>query len=294
MIFDFIKSLAPTVKRSSLEGDIKDSLKNYREVAVPLTVVAADVLKLQSEKSVLFEKFNDIFYTTVNIRRSKFFLDDFLHTLMSAQKNLEFVEEEVKKHLEDETITDVIDAPRAQLIRAVAGLGQISDLTPIALNNLLRSQSALHDKSIALTKSEEAEAIVEIRRLCSLLSAYGREPDLFKKQIRSVPETRITLDNMSQVQAMHLKDLDPFAEAEANGFAIHPVLLVREQWANFQIWRYERNKRMKKTFELRVLMLEAQKNKENTAAIESQIEFYENEIAKFSNNIKNFETKWGR
>ena len=294
MLFDFIKSLVPNVNKSSLEGEIKDSLKNYREIAIPSATVASDILKLQTEKSVLFMKANDIFYTTINIRRSKYFLDDFLACITASEKNLVFVQEEVKKHLEDNTYTDVIDAQKAQLIRAAAGLSQISDLVTIVLNNILRAQSALQDKTLALSKTEENEALIEIRRLCSLISAFGREPETFKKQIRLIPETRITLDNMSQVQAMHLKDIDPFAEAEANGFSIHPVLLLREQWANFQIWRYERNKRLKKTFELRVLMLEAQKNKENTAAVESQIEFYENEIAKFSDKIKDFETKWGR
>ena len=55
-----------------------------------------------------------------------------------------------------------------------------------------------------------------------------------------------------------------------------------------------RNKRLKKTFELRVLMLQAQRNKENTAALEQQIEFYENEIVKYTDKINAFEQKWGR
>ena len=294
MLFDFIKSLTPTVKRSSVEDDIKDTLKNFNEIVLPSAMVAADVLKLQSKKSVLFQNFNDIFYSNVSARRSNFFLDDFFSVAQNCVKNLEFVREEVSKHLEETTLTDVIDAPKAQLIRASAGLSQISDLAPIALNTLFRSQSALQDKTLALSKEETEESLRFFRRLCSLLSAYGRPTDLFKKQIRLVPEARITLDNMSQVQAMHLKEIDPFAEAEANGFSIHPVLLLREQWANFQIWRYERNKRIKKTFELRVLMLQAQKNGENTAALEQQIEFYENEIVKYSDKINAFEQKWGR
>ena len=294
MLFDFIKSLTPTVKRSSVEDDIKDTLKNFNEIVLPSAMVAADVLKLQSKKSVLFQNFNDIFYSNVSARRSNFFLDDFFSVAQNCVKNLEFVREEVSKHLEETTLTDVIDAPKAQLIRASAGLSQISDLAPIALNILFRSQSALQDKTLALSKEETEESLRFFRRLCSLLSAYGRPTDLFKKQIRLVPEARITLDNMSQVQAMHLKEIDPFAEAEANGFSIHPVLLLREQWANFQIWRYERNKRIKKTFELRVLMLQAQKNGENTAALEQQIEFYENEIVKYSDKINAFEQKWGR
>lgn len=294
MLFDFIKSLAPTVKRSSVEDDIKDSLKNYNEIAVPSAMVAADILKLQSKKSHLFENFNDIFYHNVSIRRSNYFLDDFVSTVQNCVKNLEFIRGEVSKTLEEDTITDVIDANKAQLIRAVASLSQISDLIPVCLNALLRSQSALIDNNVALVKTEHEEIVKLFRRLSSLMSAYGRSTDTFKKQFRSVPEARITLDNMSQVQAMHLKEIDPFAEAEANGFSIHPVLLLREQWANFTIWRYERNKRLKKTFELRVLMLQAQRSKENTAALEQQIEFYENEIVKYTDKINAFEQKWGR
>jgi hypothetical protein len=293
MLFDFIKNLIPTVKKSSLEDDLEEAQKTFADIAVPTLVSASDLMKLQTKHSDLFTSFNDIFYTNIGIRRSKYFVSDLLEVVTNAQQNTDFVKKEVRKNLDEVTITDVISADKAQLIRAAMGLSVIADLVPQVMNTLMRAESALYDKSIELTKSEFDHAQLLFRRLCSRLSSFGRPSAVFQKQLGAVPDARITLDNMSQVEAMHLKDIDPFAEAEANGFVPHPVLLVREQWANFQIWRYERNKRLKKTFELRVLMLKAQMNKEDTAALEGQIEYYENEIVKYTDKIDAFEKKWG-
>lgn len=293
MIFEFISRLLPEAKRSNVEDDIKNTKKIFDEVSTPVANSARDCLKLLAKPSASFVETAGRFYDLTGMRDSKFFLDDYLVVLRNARGNLNYIETQIKMHLEDSTFSEAITLRKAQLLRAVAAFGSIADLTPQMINHLMKAAEVAAGADQDISASEEKEFVVYTRKLFSILSQYGQETSVFEKLISKVPDALVTPSNAKQVEGMFAKDADPFMQAEANGFIPHPVMVVREQWSNFQISRYEYNKALKKSFELRVVSLRSQQNGEKNASLEKQIQYYDNQIDKLQEKVSSFEQRYG-
>lgn len=295
MIMDFIKRLIPNTKRSALEKDLENSLKIYDEVAVPMAHTAVQEFKLIDKHSAEFDFASGQFYSYSGTRpgRANLFLADFLTLLENAQKNTKVTLAKVKTALEENTTSDAITLQKAHVIRASAALAQVADMAAQFLVFLLRAQGIHQGADDKFEKEELADARKTHEKLFRFLASYGGDTKDFEKIMSKIPDATVTPANFNQVQAMFLKELDPFAQTEASGFLFHPVLFIREQWADYQIYRYKNNRSLKASFERRILMLEAQRNGEPTAALEKEISWYENEVEKLATKIKGFETKYG-
>ena len=293
MLFDYLKKLFPRVGKGELLRDIEDAKKSLIETTIPMTQAANDILRLRDKNSPMFEKFNEIFHSRLNLRKDPNFLPSLIKLLENSLKNLQFVEKRVKETLEESNYNDHISAEKAQLIRAATSISSISDLTIQSLDNLLRAENATHEKSLAFSAKEEEALVKDWQKLCHLLSAFAREPATFEKSFKTIPDVVITPENMSQVEGMYARSIDPFGEAEAAGFTLHPIVGVRELIADFLIWRYDRQRKTRTLFESRIQMLRLQQQGDNTAALEKQIGYYEDQIVKLTDKINAFEKKYG-
>ena len=291
-IFDFISKLVPDTKKSNIEDDISYTKKIYEEVVIPNTTAAKDILNLTKKPSRDLVETSDAFYHLTRMRKG-IFMHDFVALLRNARVNLDTVHSLVKEVLEDNNYSDAMGLQKAHILRASGVIAQIGEASVKMVNFLMRAQEIASGGEDEITKEERKAYINLTNKLFSLIAHYGQDPETFKKLIRSIPESMVTPHNARQVAAMFARDADPFAGADVNGFLPHPVLFVREQIANFQISRYEYNKKMKKLFELRVMALRAQQSGQDTASIQKQIQYYENEAAKLAERIEAFEAKYG-
>lgn len=294
MIFDFITRLLPEEKLTNIEDDIKNTKKIFDEVAMPVAISAKDCLKVMNKKNVVFTSCNHRFFDIIGMKSGSFFLDEYVFILRNARVNLEYVSAQVGKQLEDSTLGEAISLRKAQLLRAVAAFGSISDLTTRMIVHLMKAAEIDAGSDQEISKGENKEFEDYTRKLFSILSQYGQEPKVFEKLLSKVPDAIITPANAKQAETMFAKDADPFSQAEANGFIPHPILVIREQWSNFQISRYEYNKKLKKTFELRINSLQTQLAGEKNAGLEKQIGYYENEVMKLHEKVSSFENKFGK
>ncbi len=295
MIMDFIQRLLPNTKRSSLEKDLENSLKIYEEVSLPMAQTAVDEFKLIDKRSSEFDFAAGQFYSYSGVRQGRpgLFLVDFLTLLENAEKNTRVTLAKLKSALEENTTNDAITLQKAHVIRAAAALAQIADMSASFLVFLLRAQGIYQGADDKFEKEELANFRREHEKLFRFMGSYAGDSKAFEKTMGKIPDAIVTPANFNQVQAMFLKEIDPFAQTEASGFLFHPVLFIREQWADYQIYRYKTNRNLKASFERRVLMLQAQLNNEPTAALEKEISWYENEIEKLSTKIRGFEAKYG-
>lgn len=293
MLFEYLKKIFPRIGKGDLLRDIGDTKTSLAETAIPMTQAANDVLRLRDSHSRVYERFNEIFHSRLNLRKDPNFLPSLEKLLDNALKNLQFVEKRVKETLEESNYSDQISAEKAQLIRAATSISSISDLTIRGLENLLRAENAVGEKSMGFSSKEESVLLEEWQKLCHLLSAFGREPALFEKSFKSIPDVVITPENMSHVEGLYARSIDPFHEAEGAGFTLHPIVGVRELVADLLIWRYDRQQKTRTLFENRIQMLRLQQNGDNTAALEKQIRFYEDQVIKLTDKINAFEKKYG-
>lgn len=293
MLFEYLKKIFPRIGKGDLLRDIGDTKTSLTETAIPMTQAANDVLRLRDKHSDLFERFNEIFHSRLNLRKDPNFLPSLEKLLQNALKNLQFTEKRVKETLEESSYSDQISAEKAQLIRAATSISSISDLTISSLENLLRAENAVGEKSMGFSSKEEETVLTDWRKLCHLLSAFAREPALFEKSFKTIPEVVITPENMSHIEGMYARTIDPFHEAEAVGFTLHPIVGVRELVADLLIWRYDRQRKTRTLFENRIQMLRLQQYGDNTASLEKQIRFYEDQVIKLTDKINAFEKKYG-
>lgn len=291
MFLDFISSFLPEIKKTNIEDDLKNTKKIYDEVSTPVLIAAKDCFKLLKNQNKCFVSTSHRFFDITGIRDSNFFLNDYEFVLRNARVNLDYVEAMVKKTLEDSTFSEAISLKKASLLKAVSAFGSIADLTPRMINHLMKSAEIEAGSDQAISQGEEKDFETYTKKLFSILSQYGQDPKTFSKILSVVPDATVTKANMGQVSAMFAKDGDPFSKADANGFIPHPILVIREQWSNFQISRYEYNKTLKKSFELRVISLRTQLNGEKNAGVEKQIQYFENQIVKLQEKISSFEER---
>lgn len=292
MIFEFIQRLLPEVSRTNVEDDIKNTKRIFDEIAIPNLQAARDCFKLLKKTGPVFTTTNERFYTLTGMRETKYFLDDFLLVVQNARTNLNFIEGNVKKTLESSTFSEAMTLQKAQLLRAVSAFGSVADLSIRCINHLMQSEEIEAGADQEITKGEKTEFDTYSRTLFTILGQYGQNPDRFEKLIKAVPDAMVTPQNAEHVKAMFAKEGDPFSNVEANGFIPHPVMFVRAQWADFQISRYEYNKTMKKSFELRVISLRSQHAGEKNAALEKEIRYYENQAAKLQEKVQQFEERY--
>ena len=289
-VFTFISQLLPSTKKANIEDDIAYTKKIFDEVTIPLVAGAKECFALSKDNSNTYKTTIDKFYTITKMRKGVFF-EDMALVVRNARQNLDTVEKMVKKELDEEVYNEAITVQKAHLLRASSAIASIGDLTIQMVNHLMKAEEIHHGADQEITKGEHEEYLGYVSKLFSLISQYGQEPKAVETKLKSLPEAIVTHKNSESIQAMFNTKADPFMGAEANGFIPHPVLFIREQWANFQISRYERNKSFKKQFELRVLSLKSAQSGQANAALEKQIQYYENLVEKLNDKIRVFESK---
>ena len=292
-IYTFLQNLTADVKRSNIEDDIRHTKKIIDEVTLPLLTTAKDIFSVNSQHSPTYLQNAERFYTITKIRKSEFF-NDMLFVIRNARDNIQIVEDLAKDVLEEESYAEAISLQKAQLLRASSSIASICDLTVKMTNQIMKAEYIHAGADAEITPGEHKEFEDYTRKLYSLLAQYGQDPKVFKKLIGNVPDAIVTPKNRHQVESMFAKDGDPFAAADVNGFIPHPILAVREIWADYMISRYEYNKSIKKQFELRVLALKSQMAGNPNAGLEKQVQYYENQTAKLQDKIESFENKYGR
>jgi hypothetical protein len=101
MLFEYLKKIFPRIGKGDLLRDIGDTKTSLTETAIPMTQAANDVLRLRDKHSGLFERFNEIFHSRLNLRKDPNFLPSLEKLLQNALKNLQFTEKRVKETMVD-------------------------------------------------------------------------------------------------------------------------------------------------------------------------------------------------
>lgn len=292
-IFSFIKKLNDASKKTNIQDDVAYTKKIMDETTLPMLASFRSAVTVTKPKAKAFPAAEDIFYTKTRMR-AKSLAVDLEQLVRNARSNLNFVEKQIEKEVSDVVYAEAINLRHAQLFQASSGIALIADLTIQIINHLILSEHIACGGEGEITSGEEKSFVEKMRQLATLLARYGQEPRSFEAVMAKIPEANVSPKNFSQVQAAYARDGDPWSgdDVVANGFIPHPIGFIRGLWADFLIARYESNKAQRKKFELLVLALKAQQAGENTANLQKQISYYDNQIQKLADKISAFEERY--
>lgn len=291
-IFSILAGTTVRFKRNSLLDTVSQVKNSLDETVLPSLNDAKLAFATLETKGPLYVKLMDAFYERTGMRKRVEWLEDWTNLTLTARHNLNFLEDQVKKIMEGETYSDALSIQKAQLITAISGIEFVANETlGILVLMLASAQAKVGGGDVATSTIREVEEAA--KKVFSLLSSYGQPTDRFKKLFSAIPDAVVTPGNKDEVLAAWGKAADPFEDAAVSGFLPNIPLLVVDQLAEFRLFLFNRDKHNKKLMEQRILYLRTRQAGENTAAIEKQISYYENEVEKLQDKIENFEAKHG-
>lgn len=293
-LFDILTSKVTRFKRSVVIESIDQTKLTFDEVAIPSLQQSIAAFETLSEKGRMYVDMRDIFYDSTHMSKSGDWLRDWLELTTNARQNLNYLEEQAKKSLESESYSDGLTMVKAHLLTAIDAFEFIANNTTSLLCLMLTAadKNALVKASISKTVIEEA--FDHARQVFQMLSNYGQPLSHFQKVFKAIPDAVVTATNKEQVLAAWGDKAEPFPDAAQSGFVPNFPLMVVDGIVQLRLWKYNRDKLIKKQLEGRVLYLRAKAEGESTAAVEAQIESYEKEIAKLQDKIDNFEQEYSK
>lgn len=264
-IISFIKKLAPSLSRSSLESDLAISIDTVNTVLSTYQSLseAQKVTKFNSKKSVSLV---NEFYTEFRKAKSSVKLDtreNFPADMLQLFGNVTLNAEVVKKELEDLSneviVTQALTAYKTNIIRAV---GHFYFITRYALDlaNYLYLSEMEHGKvdlpkDAKLNKKQETFIVDNIWLFARLIAVYGGEAKNFRESLEDLGEISIPKEQVEEAVAVYdNKKVDIFNNLPS-GFIGSPIYTLGLIFAEWEANRYKHLKDKKKLLELRFLHL---------------------------------------
>lgn len=292
-IFEILTKNVLRFKRSALLESISQTKLSFDEVTIPALQQTIAAFETFGEKGKMYVDLRDMFYTCTHMNKSDQWLRDWLELITNARQNLNYIEDQSKKLLEAESYSDGMTMNKAYLLTLIDSFEHISTTTTTILCLLITSVDKSALAAASVSKSTIQETLEEARKVFNMLSNYGQPPAKFQKTFKGIPDAMVTSNNKDQVLAAWGKEADPYPQAAQSGFVPNFPLMVVDGIVQLRLWKYNRDKLIKKQIEGRILYLQAKLDGENTAAIESQIANYEKEAEKLQDKIENFERTYG-
>ena len=291
-IFEILTSKVTNFKRGLILESISQTKLTFDEVAIPVLQQAIAAFSTLETKGKMYVDLRDIFYTSTKMAKSSEWMLDWLQVVTNARQNLNYIEEQAKKILESESYSDGLTMNKAYLLTLIDSMEFIANTTTTLVSMCL----AVSDKDLmssgSITKETIEEGLKHAREIFLLLANYGQPTAKFQKTFRAIPDAVVTPNNKDQVLTAWNEKANPFPEAAASGFVPNFPLMVVDGIVQLRLWKYNRDKLIKKQMEGRILYLRAKADGENTASIEAQINNYEREVGKLQDKIDNFEREY--
>ncbi len=291
-IFEILTSKVTNFKRGLILESISQTKLTFDEIAIPALQQAIAAFSTIEKKGKMYVDLRDIFYTSTKMAKSSEWMLDWLQVVTNARQNLNYIEEQAKKILESESYSDGLTMNKAYLLTLIDSMEFIANTTTTLLSMCL----AVSDKDLmssgSITKETIEEGLKNAREIFLLLANYGQPTAKFQKTFRAIPDAVVTPNNKDQVLSAWNEKANPFPEAAASGFVPNFPLMVVDGIVQLRLWKYNRDKLIKKQMEGRILYLRAKADGENTASIEAQIANYEREVGKLQDKIDNFEREY--
>lgn len=292
----FVKTLLPSIDRSTILEDANATLDELNEHSIPpyLSTMEAKLFTSDSnfQSDWMYRRQKEF---SARFRNSRFsVIEAIAATLPNVAKRMEFVVSALEKELPHDLAREGISYPKAALI-------QISELAMFVSRYSRRflllcyaveipemSKEISRDKPFSRIELKQIEE--QFQSFLSALEIFQRDDASFVKAIDSIPDMLVDLENidLAHVVANGSGNLNPLSL----GFISHvwnPIYHIRIGAANWQNSRYLAAKEERKAIEYRLAQLRTLTEGEHNAALEKVIENTERRVMDLNAKIASME-----
>lgn len=295
-LIDFVKALAPHIKKSTISRDLSATIKELESFTIPMVSQLATQAKVSPFKSNFHTVLESHIRDQVKFeRKTNNLWLDIGTALDNVLINARHIEKCVEEVMEEEATRDGLNAHMANLLRAA---GAVSFVSSYCLN--LIDYAVVQESVQAGDVDETPPAIKEhimknISKFAMALSDTSVAPRDFAKIFDDVPRVQLHQSALSAVTAMFRpKQLDPFAKlGGVSNWASSPIFQLRMLWETYQAERYHAAKDRKAMLELRLLHLKNRLENNPSPRLQREIEGLEIRIKKYDRKIRDVEASVG-
>lgn len=290
-IFNFIKGMLPRLQKADIEEDVRITLKELSQVAIPQYFSAGEVFrvnKFNSDEVKLFEK---SFYKQVDLKnKAPNFIIDIHTALQRLQTNLSYVQKLVTDVLEADLLNEGLTAKKAHVAKAAASISFASNFSIQFLNHVMVLESIAAGSDDELAPAEVKYIDERYEKFFDVLNHYAMDTSKFQELFTEIPDVVITSKNAASImQVFKPLQLDPFGASLQKGFTGNPIYHVRLVFAAWQAKRYNANKDKKKLLELRLLQLKSLHDKSPNPRLEQEINYIQNRVSRLDRELRDVE-----
>ena len=299
-IFEFVKALLPHIEKDTLVTDLRDSIKELDNVAIPSFKQASEFFRTYKAKSKEFDKLSTEFSRKYTSKLSKqgSFIGDISFALANVRENASTILDQAQDILAQDILNEGLTAKKAILIRAASAIAHITKYSTDLLNVCYDLEAQAVTKSdtdaISVPKYTVDKVSKGLNDFARILSDYSAAPDKFKKTLVSVPDLLINSQTADVVGSVYKHaDIDPFSSGYTTNFTYNPIYHIRLVFAEWQANRVNEAKEKKAILELRLLHLKNSNEGVESASLEKQIQYTQDRIDKLERYVKNVEDDLG-
>ena len=290
-IFNFIKGMLPRLQKADIEEDVRITLKELSQVAIPLYFSASEVFrvnKFNSEEVKLFEK---AFYKQMDLKnKGPNFICDIHVALQRMNANLGYVQKLVSEVLEADLLNEGLSAKKAHVAKAAASISFASNFSIEFLNHVMVLESLAVGSDDEVSPAETKYIDGRYAKFFDALNHYGMDSSKFQELFAEIPDVVITSKNAASImQVFKPLQLDPFGSVAMSGFTGNPIYHARLVFAAWQAKRYNANKDKKKLLELRLLHLKSLQDKSPNPRLEQEINYIQNRVSRLDRELRDVE-----
>lgn len=257
-ILDFLSKITKRVDKDKVLEDLRISIKDLDTNIIPTYQSASEYMLSFKPKSREAEEASH--YMLMILKgvkakdKSNNLVREINYRLLNVRANAEFIEKETKRILAETTLTTVLEANKAVLIRAI---GAIGFLTKFSLDflNVIYAYEASDQGQESHVKLPMIRYVEKHRdEFAHLLVSYGVDTSVFEKNYKIMPSTLIGTDTTGVgAAASGLIEQDPIELALTSNFTYSPFLALADITAEWAINRYKAAEYKKSVLELRLL-----------------------------------------
>lgn len=291
-IFDFIQRLNPHIKKSTVQRDLENSLKELSSFAMPMVKSMADTTAASPLKS----EWNNVFESHLRdgikfSRKSSNIWLDLYAALTNVQSNGEFLKKVIEDYLQEDTLRDGITARASHVVRLVGAISFITNYVAEVTDYSIAQESVVMGDVSDTPPAQEKHIRTSLAKFVSCLKDTALPPKEFEKLFNDIPEAFLT-GNTAAIKGMFsAKEIDPFVGMQGvNGWTGSPIFAIRMMWETYHAERFHAMKERKTILELRLIHLQNQQNDSTNPRLQKEIEGLQARINKYDRKIREVES----
>lgn len=294
-IINFVKAMLPRVQKSSIEEDIRTTIKELENITIPRYKATGEHLRVAPLKDGGILSMQKQFYSDTAIKyQGSNMIQDIGSAMDRILINLGQVDKIVDQVLDGDVLNEGLSVKKAHVVRAVGCMSFISTFGLEFLEYVLMCEQVANGADEPVDEYKTKYILGRYRSFFQKLSDYSMDPEKFKKAFLELPEAIITSKNADSLSSMfNPSKLDPFPSMGVTGFTGNPIYHVRLLVATWQGARVNVNKDRKRLLELRLLHLQELEQDSHNPKLEQEIDYLQKRVDKLDKSIREAEEDVG-